>query len=274
MAARKQMGKTKVMLRQHFCGKCNKEAVERIEFPLGLSASGPHTNNYCLACDARLRKRDIKEVESTFHCPECNSFLRNTTMNVCSGCGEFLSRIRLDRRMFSLPQEEFKKELVALLQSSIPEEPKDKHKIDLREFTCPYCLNKETIKVSEEMWDEKAKGWAGTSMDYWECPQCGEENDIGLECFEGEFAPYKKFTEREDWKGLHSLCTKECPFDEMMLVFLAKQYLQKRDFEKAMGIASVLMWIDPENSESEVIRKKAEKGESMKTKQRCTPHDA
>src|SRR3989338_4797526 len=133
------MLKTKILLKQHFCEKCGKDAVEKIEFQIGLSASGPYTNEYCLECDARLRKSDTKEVKSTFHCPECGSFLHSTTMNVCAGCGELLTRIRLDRSMFSLPRDEFKKELVALLQSSIPEEPKEKHKVDIQQVVCPFC---------------------------------------------------------------------------------------------------------------------------------------
>ena len=259
--------KTKIVLREHFCKKCDKKVVQKIEFKLGLAPDGRYINEYCLNCDSRLREGDIKEIRTDFNCPVCKSFLNSGFVKVCSGCGEFLSWITLDGKMFKLPIEEFKKKLLEIL---IPltqiEEPKNKHEVEIKEFKCPFCEHKETIKVMEQIWNDNTKGWETSGVDYWECPDCGEENDIGLECFEKKFRVFKKYTEKNDWEGLRNFCASE-EFDDFMLYSLAKFYIQKQEFEKSLNIANILVEINPDDICSEELIEKSNKGiEIIKTK--------
>src|SRR3989338_3114416 len=170
------MNDTKIVLKEHLCKRCNKKVIQRIELRLGLNNKGEYTNKYCLNCDARLRESDIKEVRTDFDCPNCKSFLNSGFVNVCGGCGGFLSWVTLDGKMFKLPKEEFKKKLIEML---IPlthiQEPKNKHEVEIKEFMCPFCEHKETINVREQIWNENTKGWEVIGVDYWECQKCGEE---------------------------------------------------------------------------------------------------
>lgn len=254
------MENIKIILKEHFCEQCNKIFLQKIELQLGLSNKSEYTNEYCLKCDARLTKDDIKEIRTDFDCPSCKSFLYSGFVTVCGGCGGMLTRINLDECMFKLTEEEFKKQLVALLESLTDiEEPKNKHEVEVNKFMCPFCEHEETMKVKEQIWNEKTKGWEGIGIDYWECPNCGEENDIGLENFEEDFKEFKKYTEKNDWVGLLDFCTNN-KFDDFMLYSLAKYYIQKREFEKSLKIVKILVEIDPRDICSKELIEKAEKG--------------
>jgi len=262
------MNDTKIVLKEHLCKRCNKKVIQRIELRLGLNNKGEYTNKYCLNCDARLRESDIKEVRTDFDCPNCKSFLNSGFVNVCGGCGGFLSWVTLDGKMFKLPKEEFKKKLIEML---IPlthiQEPKNKHEVEIKEFMCPFCEHKETINVREQIWNENTKGWEVIGVDYWECQKCGEENDIGLESFEKDFKIFKKFTEKNDWDGLRNFCHNN-KFDDFMLYSLAKYYIQQREFEKVLNIAKLLVEINPRDICSEELIEKAQKGlEFIKNKE-------
>ena len=254
------MENKKIILKEYFCEHCNKQIIQKIELQLGLSSKSEYKNEYCLKCDARLRKDDIKEIRTDFDCPLCKSFIHSGFATICNGCGEILTRISLDTNMFKLPKEEFKKQLVALLESLTEfKEPENKHEVEINKFVCPFCKHEETIKVSEHIWNEKTKGWEGIGIDYWECPNCGEENDIGLENFEEDFKSFKKYTEKNDWVGLKNFCTNS-RFDDFMLYSLARYYIQNQEFEKSLNIAKILIEINPKDICSEELIKKAEKG--------------
>lgn len=254
------MTKTRIVLREHFCENCNRNVVQKIEIPLGLNHDGGYTNNYCLKCDARLRENDFKEVRTDFDCPVCSSFLNSGFVKVCAGCGESMSWVALDNRMFNLPKHDFKRNLLIFLESAIDiEEPKKKHEVEIKQYVCPFCEHKETIKVNEQIWNEKTKGWETTGIDYWECSECGEENDIGLENFEKYFKIFMGYTEKNDWGGLRNFCIIN-KFDDFMLFSLAKYYIQKQEFEKSLNIAKILIEIDPADICSEELMEKSEKG--------------
>jgi len=253
------MNDTKIVLKEHFCKQCNKKAVQRIEIKLGLAGKGRYTNKYCLNCDARLKEGDIKEVRTDFDCPHCKSFLNSGFKNVCGGCGKFLSWVALDGKMFKLPKEEFKRQLIALLESKLDvEEPKNKQELEIKQFQCPFCEHKETLKIHERLWDDASKSWSYFGIDYWECPKCGEENDIGLESFEKDFKVFKKFTEKNDWEGLRNFCASE-DFDDFTLFSLAKYYIQDKKFEKSLKIAEILVEISPDDTLSEELIEKSKK---------------
>ena len=256
----KKMDKTKIILKEHYCKKCDKNIIQEIKMPLGLNAKGSYTNDYCLNCDARLRDNDFKEIRTDFNCPNCDSFLNSGYVKVCGGCGGFLSWVKLDKNLFKLPKYEFNGELIKILESlTYVEEPKNKHELDIKEFKCPFCGHKETLKVHENVWNENTKNWEYMGIDYWECPKCGEENDIGLENYEKEFKIFKKYTEKNDWNGLRNLCmTKR--FDDFMLSSLAKYYIQKQEFEKSLNIAKILFEIDTKDICSEELMEKSKKG--------------
>lgn len=119
----------------------------------------------------------------------------------------------------------------------------NKTKIELKEFSCPFCDYKETLTISIEKLDEQGNFEEGIGIDYWNCPECGAENDIGLEAFEENFKVFKKFTEINDFKGLIDFC-KNNEFDDFMLYSLAKFYIQKKEFEKALKIGEILVELD------------------------------
>lgn len=254
------MNNTKIVLKEYFCKNCKKNTVQEIKISLGLNEHGSYTNNYCLNCDSRLKENDFEEIRTDFNCPFCNSFLNSGFVKVCGGCGEFLSWVNLDSKMFKLPKEEFKRQLIALLESRLDvEAPKNKQELEIKQFQCPFCGHKETLKVYERFWDDAAKNWSYFGVDYWECQKCGEENDIGLESFEKDFKVFKKFTEKNDWEGLRNFCASE-EFDDFMLFSLAKYYIQKQEFEKSLNIAKLLVEIDPADICSEELMKKSKKG--------------
>ena len=146
-----------------------------------------------------------------------------------------------------------------------------KHEIEFKEFVCPFCENKKTIKIQERFVSDD--GRLGTyGVDYWECQNCGEENDIGLECFEKDFKIFKKFTEKNDWGGLRNFCYNN-KFDDFMLYSLAKYYIQKQEFEKSLNIANILVEIDPRDICSEELIEKSQKGlefiKNKKLNQKC-----
>ena len=254
------MNKAKIILKEHYCEKCDKNFIQEIKMSLGLNTQGRYTNDYCLNCDARLRNNDFKEIRTDFNCPNCDSFLNSGFVKVCGGCGEFLSWVTLNTKIFRLTKEEFKRELIEILESlTYIEVPKNKQELDIKQFQCPFCGHKETLKVHERFWDDAAKSWSTFGIDYWECPKCGEENDIGLESFEKEFKVFKKFTEKNDWEGLRNLCASE-EFDDFMLFSLAKYYIQKMEFKKSLNIAKILVEINPTDICSEELIEKCEKG--------------
>ena len=267
------MNEIKIILKEHYCKECGKKSTQKTELKLSLNKSGRYTNDYCLKCDARLRENDVKEIKTDFECPFCKSFIYSGFVKICNGCGEVMSRISLNKNMFKLPQEEFKNQLVGILQSSLEvEEPKNKHELEIKEFMCPFCEHKETIKVREQIWNENTKGWEVIGVDYWQCQTCGEENDIGLESFEKEFKIFKKFTEKNDWDGLRNFCHNN-KFDDFMLYSLAKYYIQQQEFERSLNIAKLLVGINPRDICSEELIEKSQKGlELIKNKrlnQKC-----
>ena len=254
------MGKTKIILKEYYCKKCDKNVIQEIKMSLGLNTQGMYTNDYCLNCNARLRNNDFKEIKTDFNCPNCDSFLNSGFVNVCGGCGGFLNWVTLESEMFKLPKEEFKRQLIALLESRLDvEDPKNKQELEIKQFKCPFCEHKETLKVHERFWDDAAKSWNYFGIDYWECPKCGEENDIGLESFEKDFKVFTKFTGKNDWEGLRNLCASE-EFDDFMLFSLAKYYIQKQEFEKSLKIAEILFEMNPKDICSEELMEKSKKG--------------
>lgn len=132
------------------------------------------------------------------------------------------------------------------------------YEIEIKEFKCPFCEQKEIVRTKDNI-IQGDKKIAGFYIDYWECPNCGEENDIGLECFEEEFKIFKNFTETNDWFGLRNFC-KNNKFDDFMLFSLAKYYIQKQEFEKSLNIAKILVEIDPKDISSEELIEKSKKG--------------
>ena len=74
----------------------------------------------------------------------------------------------------------------------------DAYNIEVKEFTCPFCDYKEDLTVNIEKLDEECNFNGMVGIDYWNCPKCGAENDIGLENFEEDFIIFKKFTEIND----------------------------------------------------------------------------
>ena len=254
------MDKTKIVLKEHFCKECGRNVTQKIEIPLGLNDKGEYSNDYCLNCDIRLRENNFKEIRTDFNCPYCNSFLTSGFVKVCGGCGEFLSWVTLDSKMFELPKEEFKRQLIALLESRLDvEEPKNKQELEIKQFQCPFCEHKETLKVHEKFWGDASKSWSYFGIDYWECPKCGEENDLGLESFEKDFKVFKKFAEKNDWDGLRNFCASE-EFDDFMLYSLAKYYIQQQEFERSLNIAKLLVGINPRDICSEELIEKSQKG--------------
>ncbi len=114
--------------------------------------------------------------------------------------------------------------------------------IDVAKLQCPFCGYTEVMETRIEIRNQQAVSVFG--IDYWECPTCGEENDIGLECFEQEFAPFKQFTEICDWNGLATYCANNF-YDDFMLYSLARYYVQKQDFDKSLHITQLLIEFDP-----------------------------
>jgi Zn ribbon nucleic-acid-binding protein len=118
-------------------------------------------------------------------------------------------------------------------------------KIDIKEFKCPFCETKVALRISEdEIEEETGKVIAGVGIDYWNCPKCGEENDIGLEVFEEDYIPFREFTDKDDWEGLLNFC-KNNEFDDFFLYSLGKLYIQEQKFEKALNIGKILVSLDP-----------------------------
>jgi len=118
-----------------------------------------------------------------------------------------------------------------------------KTNVKIEEYICPYCDHKEIIQERVEVIDEENKTLEAVEVDYWECPNCGSENDIGLESFEEDFKIFKKFTEKDDFEGLLNFC-KNNDFDDFILYSLGKYYIQKKEFKKAREIGKVLVSID------------------------------
>jgi len=136
---------------------------------------------------------------------------------------------------------------------------KIKREIEIKEFVCPFCEHKELLKVDDRFFDAETNQSATYGIDYWECPDCGEENDIGLELFEKDFKVFKKYTEKHDWNGLINLCTNN-KFDDFILFSLANYYIQKQQFEKSLNIAKILVEINPNDICSEELIEKSIKG--------------
>ena len=133
-----------------------------------------------------------------------------------------------------------------------------KHEIEFKKFKCPFCEYEKIIKTEEKFVDDNNElGVYG--IDYWECQNCGKENDIGLEHFERDFKVFKKYTEKNDWNGLQNFCMKN-KFDDFMLYSLAKYYIQKQEFEKSLNIAKILIEINPNDICSEELIEKSNKG--------------
>lgn len=121
-----------------------------------------------------------------------------------------------------------------------------KREINITDMECVFCGYKEMLKTHEGIKNDDTGFSAGEGIDYWECPCCGEENDTNSECFKEESKPYKKYIEIEDWEGLLFFCASE-GFDDFVLESLAKQYLQKKEFNKAINIAKALLELEPDN---------------------------
>ena len=105
----------------------------------------------------------------------------------------------------------------------------NKRQIEIKELTCPFCDYKEFLTIRAEEFNENGHS-RFFGIDYWDCPKCGAENDVGLENFEGYFKIFKKFTEINDFNGLLKFC-KKIKFDNFMLYSLGKYYIQKKEFK-------------------------------------------
>ena len=142
-----------------------------------------------------------------------------------------------------------------------------KHIVDMNRLMCPFCEHAEVITTKEEIIGKNGEV-AVYGEDYWECLNCGEENDIGLECLEKDFKLYRKFTEKENWDGLLKFCLNN-KFDDFILYSLAKYYIQKQEFKKSLNIANVLYEMDPMDINSIELIDKSKKGlEFMKSKEK------
>ena len=120
------------------------------------------------------------------------------------------------------------------------------YNLEVKEFTCPFCDYKESLTINIEKLDKEGLLKSMIGIDSWDCPQCGAENDIGLENFEEDFKIFKEFTEINDFRGLFKFC-KENKFDDFILYSLGKYYIQRKEFEKALNIGKILLEINKED---------------------------
>ena len=138
--------------------------------------------------------------------------------------------------------------------------------IEIRAIECVFCGHKEHFKVKNELVDRETGAFAGRGMDEWICPCCGETVELGLEYFRDGQKVFMQYAEKDDWDGLLRFCQSE-DFDDLALIFLAKAYLQKKDFEKAGKIAEVLLKIDPSDWEArQLIEGIQRKGSKLRIK--------
>ncbi len=123
--------------------------------------------------------------------------------------------------------------------------------VEVIELECPFCGHKDFLKVKDEVSGEDGST-LGKFYDAWDCTCCGERTELELGAWESEFKEFKYYTENNDWEGLLRFCSSE-EFDELALTFLAKNYLQNKDWEKAKNIAEVMLKIDPDDSDGQSI---------------------
>jgi DNA-directed RNA polymerase subunit RPC12/RpoP len=129
--------------------------------------------------------------------------------------------------------------------------------VEIMEMECPFCGHKEFLKTKDEANNEN--GFCeGEFRDAWDCTSCGERIELELDYFVKEAKEFKYYTDNNDWEGLLRFCLSE-EYDDLTLIFLAKYYLKKQEWEKAQKIAEVILKINPEDFDGEIIIKRIER---------------
>ena len=129
--------------------------------------------------------------------------------------------------------------------------------IEVEEMECPFCGHKDLLKTKDEVNDEDGSS-SGYFYDAWDCTCCGERTELELDFFVREAKEFKYYADHHDWEGLLRFCQSE-EFDEMNLIFLAKSYLNNKEWEKAKKIAEVMLKINPEDFDGEIIIERIER---------------
>lgn len=123
--------------------------------------------------------------------------------------------------------------------------------VNVNEMECPFCGHKDFLKTKDETHNEDGS-FEGEFQDAWDCTCCGERTELELDSFVREAKDFKYFADNHDWEGLLRFCQSE-EFDEMDLIFLAKYYLKNKEWEKAKGIAEVLLKINPDDFDGQIM---------------------
>mgnify|MGYP001561643579 FL=1 len=126
-----------------------------------------------------------------------------------------------------------------------------KREVEVNEMECPFCGHKDFLKAKDEIHndDGSCEGWF---HDAWDCTCCGERIELHLGPFVEEAKEFKYYADNGNWDGLLRFCLSE-EFDEMNLIFLAKYYLKNKEWEKAKGIAEILLKINPDDFDGQII---------------------
>lgn len=123
--------------------------------------------------------------------------------------------------------------------------------IEVEEIKCPFCGHKDLLKTKDEINDEN--GFCeGEFSDAWDCTCCGERTELELDFWVREAKEFKYYADNNDWDGLLRFCSSE-EFDEVAFTFLAKYYLQNREWDKARKIAEIMLKIDPGDVDGQAL---------------------
>lgn len=132
-----------------------------------------------------------------------------------------------------------------------------KREVNIIGMECPFCGHKDFSKIKDEVNDENGF-CSGEFQDAWDCTCCGERTELEADAWKSEFKEFRYYTENDDWEGLLRFCSSE-EFDDVALVFLAKYYLQNKEWEKAKKIAEIMLKLDPEDFDGEIIIERIER---------------
>jgi len=131
---------------------------------------------------------------------------------------------------------------------------------EFKELECPFCGYKETTAITSEIVDEETGATAGTSIDSWDCPSCGESTSLVF--LENEFKEHKIYADKEDWSGLRQFCDDEG--DQFALQWLSESYIHNKDLQRALMTAKTIIELDETDFYARNLIEKIERRDKKK----------
>lgn len=129
------------------------------------------------------------------------------------------------------------------------DEPKRSIKIEA--FECPFCGHEEGVLTEANI--DYGSHEEGFGHDYWECTECGYENPVFPSGDTTLFGETPFFVDINNWAGLEGHLRLGSGAAAMEALFYARFLTQKKEFDKALKIAGIILAVDKDYFEAHTL---------------------